>query len=100
MSPISYWCDSGASWSVTNPLPLSIATERWETPSTTSGTVSGAITTAFVFYHQYAVTFWYNVFGGGCCYTAPTVHYTAMGSPATILAALTGAPAWADAGTG
>jgi hypothetical protein len=51
-----YWFDSGSSWTVTNPLAGSSGTERWYTSQAVSGTVS-ATTIAFVYYHQYQVTF-------------------------------------------
>jgi hypothetical protein len=48
--------DSGATWSVTNPLPSSTATERWITSQVTTDTATAAQTVNFVFTHQYYVT--------------------------------------------
>ncbi len=51
-----YWFDSGASWSVTNPLSGSTSSERWYTSSTVSGTISSSQTLAFSYQHQYYLT--------------------------------------------
>jgi hypothetical protein len=56
-SATGYWLDNGASWSVANPLGGSSGTERWYTGQSASGTVSATTTIAFVYNHQYQVTF-------------------------------------------
>ncbi|HME18644.1 MAG TPA: hypothetical protein VKF15_02775, partial [Nitrososphaerales archaeon] len=52
----TYWCDNGGSWSVTNPLAPSGASERWVTSNSTSGVVNSAQTLGFVYHHQYYLT--------------------------------------------
>jgi hypothetical protein len=56
-TPTGRWLDSGSSWSLSNPLPGSSSTERWETTATTSGIVTMAYTAALVYQDQFFVTF-------------------------------------------
>ena len=53
------WLDAGTSWSVNNPIPSLPVNERWYDPTAadTSGTVTGAITIATAYHHQYLVQF-------------------------------------------
>jgi Divergent InlB B-repeat domain len=66
ISPTMQWLDEGASWTLTNPLIGSSATERWFTSeSSTTGTVSSTTTLSFVFDHQFYVDLKSNVVAGG-----------------------------------
>jgi hypothetical protein len=62
-SLVTYWLDSGQSWSVTNPLGGSGSNEQWYSSQTVSGTVSASSPTTaggsltFTYYHQWKVTF-------------------------------------------
>ena len=61
----SPWLDAGTSWSVNDPIIAVSGTERWSANGVgTSGTVTGAITIAPVYYHQYQITFGYSVVNG------------------------------------
>ena len=60
-----YWFDATYSWSVTNPLGGSGATERWFTPQAVSGTISAAATLNFNYVHQYQISFASNPVEGG-----------------------------------
>ncbi len=64
-SATGYWFDAGSSWTETNPLEGSGGTERWQTNQAVSGSVSSAQTLAFVYYHQYQVTFAVSPSGSG-----------------------------------
>ncbi len=92
---VATWVDSGATYTFTNPLGGSSATERWATPSA-AGTVSGTGTLTLPYTHQYRITFSFSVLGGGSGYSTPTVSYVALGASSTTA---TGAAVWADAGT-
>jgi hypothetical protein len=48
--------DGGTSWSINDLLSSSTSTERWLTSQTTTGTAIAALTTDFIFTHQYYVT--------------------------------------------
>lgn len=54
--PLALWLDSGASWSLTNPLKGSNSTVRWYSASQFSGTVASPISVNGTFFHQYFVT--------------------------------------------
>lgn len=87
--------DNGSAWSTTSQLSSSAATERWQTNQATTGTASAPQTISLVYYHQYLVTFAFNITGGGTNYSAPSVNCQQFGSAATQAA---GTPVWADAG--
>ena len=99
-TPTVYWLDNGASWSLTNPLSGSTTTRRWDTSTTTSGTVSGATTLSPEYFDQYLDTLRYAIVDGGAP-TAPPVSFTQFGSAATPVSASTGTSvtAWIDGGT-
>jgi protein-tyrosine-phosphatase len=63
-SLVTYWLDSGQSWSVTNPLGGSGSSEQWISSQTVSGSVSasspttaGTGTLTFAYQNQWKVTF-------------------------------------------
>jgi len=90
----SVWADAGSTYQFQNPLSSSTSTESWRT-SAAGGTVAQAGSYAATYYHQFLVTFAYQVLGGGSGYSAPTVSYTTLGSSAS---AATGVAVWSDAG--
>ncbi len=62
-TPTKYWFDAGSSWSLSpNPLGGSTSSERWQTNSATSGTLSSSTVTTITvtFYHQYFATLQIN----------------------------------------
>ncbi len=93
-SAASYTADVGTTWSVTNPLAGSTASERWQTNQAASGTASTSLTTSFSYYHGFAVTFAYQVVDGGSGYSAPTASYVAFGTSSSTATGLT---VWSDA---
>jgi hypothetical protein len=54
-SPATYYVDLGSFWTVTNPLPNSSSTERWQADQQTNGTASSSQTINMVYSHQYYV---------------------------------------------
>jgi len=79
------WVDSGSNWSITNPLvSTSNALERWETNSSTSGTVSSATSITVVYIHQFYVTVQVNAQGGGS--VSPKSNWYNAGSLLTLTA--------------
>lgn len=90
----SFTVDTGSTWSVTNPLTGSGPSERWVTNQAVRGTASASTSTVFSYYHQDAVSFAFQVQGGGSGYSAPSVTYTSSG---TTVSTATGIVVWADA---
>jgi sugar lactone lactonase YvrE len=88
------WLDSGASFSLTNPLGGSTASERWYTSQAT-GKVSGAVAT-LVYYHQYLATASYSIVGGGTP-PAPALNATSTGVVSAVSLSTTSSPVWLDA---
>jgi len=95
----SVYCDSGSSWSLTNPLTGSSTSERWYTNVATSGTVSGAFTLEPTYYNQYNVSVSYSVVDGGTGYSAPTLTYYSLGAQTTLTLSTTATSIWMDANT-
>jgi hypothetical protein len=93
-TPTAYLLDPGTSWSVTG--NKTGATERWITIQPTSGIASSAQTMQFTYYHQYLVTFSYEITGGGTPESGPVAQYVQFGSSKT---SPVGVPAWADTGS-
>ncbi|MDA4129008.1 MAG: hypothetical protein OK422_06105 [Thaumarchaeota archaeon] len=94
--PVLFTVDIGSSWSINHPLAGSSSTERWETNLAASGTAQSPQTVVLVYYHQFFVSFGYNVAGGGTGYTSPSVGVVQFGSPAVAAAS---SSAWVDAGS-
>jgi hypothetical protein len=90
------WLDAGSSWSVNN--PITSGAQRWDASSGTSGTANGAATVAPTYYHQYQVTFNYQVSGGGSGYSAPSVTYYQFGSQLSVTAS-SSSTVWVDTGS-
>ena len=88
------WLDAGSGWSINNPIIS--GTQRWNTASGNSGTVSLALTIAPFYYHQYQQTLSYNIVGGGSP-SAPTATGTASGVAYTPSLTTTASPYWFDA---
>jgi hypothetical protein len=91
------WVDAGTSYSFTNPLDGSTASERWLTP-TQDGVASSAGTVSPVYYHQYAFALNFTVSGGGI-YDNPRLNFTSLGNPGLEQLNATRATIWMDAGT-
>ena len=98
-SVTAYWLDTGASWGVTNPLGGSSSTERWQTSQAASGMVSATQTTAYIYYHQYLVTFKSATNDGGSI--LPNTYYQQFNTPQSVQAIVygTGSSEWVDAGS-
>jgi hypothetical protein len=94
-----WWCDAAQSWSVTNPLSGATSSIRYDSSQTTSGTVTAASTTNFVYYYQFNDIFKYKVNLGGSGYGNPTVHIIEWGSPNSVVATTLGTAAWVDTST-
>jgi sugar lactone lactonase YvrE len=88
--------DYGSAWTVSGTLQGSSPSERWLTPQATTGKATTNQTVGFTYYHQFNVTFGYQVNGGGTGYTPPSLNYTQFGSTRTAAAGLS---AWVDAST-
>ncbi len=97
-SATGYWCDTGQSWTVPNPLTNSGGTERWDTTTTVTGTVSAALTTLFSYTHQYALVVLYSIADSGLS-NHPNMAYTSFGSPTSLGLTTSYQTVWADAGS-
>jgi len=86
--------DIGTSWSITNPLPSSTLTERWQTNQASTGAATSPQTIDFVFFHQYLVTFGFNVIGGGSNYSPPAATCQEFGNQ---ISPTMGTQIWVDA---
>jgi hypothetical protein len=91
-----YNVDYGTNWTISDPLPGSTASESWRTLQQTNGTATAPEAISLVYYHQFYVTFDYNIIGGGSGYSLPGVNYTQFGSQTTTTPR---SMVWADAGT-
>jgi len=93
-APTIYMADAGTQWNAQTVLNGSTSSERWITSQDVSGTIGVNLTVSFSYYHQYLVSFNYNVKNGAIGSTGPPVSYDQMGSPAS-----SSAPAlvWVDA---
>jgi hypothetical protein len=93
-TPTIYMADAGTQWSAETVLNGSTSSERWVTAQDVSGTIGANLTVSFSYYHQYLVSFNYNVKNGVSGSTGPPVSYDQMGastsSPAPALV-------WVDA---
>ncbi len=97
-TPTSEWFDAGSSWSVTNPLGGSTATERWATSQQT-GTVVGSQTLVFNYYRQFLQALAYFVSASGSGYGAPTFTANRFGSSFGQVLTGTVTDYWFDAGS-
>ena len=93
----SAWLDSGANWSVTNPIQAG-ASERWISSSNMSGTVVGPIDSSFTYYHQFALTMSFSVSGGGNP-SAPMFQSVQLGLGTSIPLSTTPNSYFLDAGS-
>jgi hypothetical protein len=91
------WTDAGSHYSLTNPLPGSTFSERWDA-NVSSGKVgaSGTITTTY--YHQFTVAVSYRIVGGGNP-VLPSASGTEFGSPFTTQLGSQNETVWFDSGT-
>ncbi len=94
-SPV--WVDAGSSYSYTNPLSGSTASERWYS-TVASGVINGANNVITQFYHQFALTASYTILrGGGAAY--PSLNGTQFGGPYTTTLATNPRVYWLDSGS-
>jgi hypothetical protein len=93
----NYWFDSDSPWTITNPLTGSNASERWRTIQSTVGTIAASQSMAFTYYHQYKMTLYYSLQGGGSP-TAPTFTANQYGSSAGQSLNITATDYWFDSG--
>lgn len=96
VTPTQYSVDAGASWSVTGILNGSTASERWATNETTWGNATASSSFAFVYSHQFLVSFGYRVTGGGVTHVPPSVFYQRF---ASVLSIAANATDWVDFGS-
>jgi hypothetical protein len=103
-SPQTFWCDSGATVSATNPAPGSTSTERWS-DNGQSFTVSGGASTeagstdTFTYYHQFMLTLSYSVIDGGSPSRPPVANETAFGKATSGTLSSSPSPFWLDSGS-
>jgi len=97
------WLDAGSGWSVNNPIPVVVVSERWYAASGTSGTVSDTTVVAPLYYHQFKMTFQYSIANtpAGSPSSGPTVTFNQFGSSKSsdvaTLAPDTSSYDWVDA---
>ncbi len=94
-TPTGYLVDSGTQWSALTVLNGSSSKERWTTSQDVSGVITTPLTISFSYYHQYLVTFNFNITKGGSGYSPPSVSYDEMGSGTSSPAGAS--PVWVDA---
>ncbi len=78
-TPTIYMVDSGTQWSAQTILNGSTSTERWITSQDVAGTIVAPFAVVFTYYHQYLVTFNFNVTNGGAGFSSPSVRFVQMG---------------------
>lgn len=94
-SPTEVWVDSGANYSITNPLSGGSSGERWEAGGTTSGTISTPTSISPTYYHQFAYNLSYSLKGGGAP-LPPILSYVSFGSQSSFALPPTGGTIWLD----
>jgi hypothetical protein len=94
--PTTFLADPGTSWSVSSALQGGSGSERWVTNRQTNGNVTTSLSTILEYYHQFSVTFRYEVIGAGATYSPLAIVYTQFGSPESTT---TGSSVWVDAGS-
>ncbi len=97
-SPTEVWVDSGASYSLTNPLSGGTSSERWEAGGTTSGTISNPTSISPTYYHQFAYALSYSVNGKGAP-VPPSLTYVSFGSQGSYAFPPTVRTIWLDFGS-
>jgi hypothetical protein len=90
-----YLVDINSPWEVPETLPGSTANIRWKTEQVTSGTVTEPLTLSFTYYHQYLITFKYQVIGSAG-YGEPTISFVQFGKNVTTEP---NKSVWADSNT-
>ncbi len=97
-SSATIWLDSGASWTIPNPLASSGSSEQWISNGGTSGTVGATFTANPTYFHQYSISLGYAISREGSP-IAPSLSYTSEGSVANVTAATIITPYWMDSGS-
>ncbi|MDT7891323.1 MAG: hypothetical protein RQ952_01125 [Thermoproteota archaeon] len=77
--PTTIWADANTIWKVLNPLPNSNNKERWITKDDTQGIVNSSFNYQFFYFHQFYLTFSFNVIGGGN-FVSPNASFYQFGS--------------------
>ena len=95
--PKIFYLDYGSTWNVTSTLSGSSSSERWITNQTTRGIAVNSATINFIYFHQFYMTFGYQITGGGSPTGSPLVTIASLGSPSVINATIGGTKAWVDA---
>ncbi len=100
-SATTFTPDANSLWSVTNPLPGSSTTERWQSSQLTSGAAAAALTTVFTFARQYHLAVQVNDAAGGTV-TGSSGWHNATASTSLVAAASPGWQfhGWMGSGTG
>jgi len=93
--PKPYVMDAGTEWEVSQSIPRSNDTLRWEINGTNIG-IAGGQTVVLRYYKQYFVTFEVSTSGPTRSFDYPRVNYTSFGNKTSVLA---GSSVWADFNT-
>ncbi len=88
------WVDVGSAFSYPSLLTGGSSTERWQTNQQVSGQVISSQPLNVQYYHQFLVSFNFNVVGGGTGYSPPSVSYSQFG---VTLTTGIGTSIWTDA---
>jgi uncharacterized repeat protein (TIGR02543 family) len=100
------WLDAGTTWYINNPIIASSTNERWDDVSETYGVVTGSMTEAPSYYHQYDITFGYGDQDSSVITSGSQIgSYYQFGSVLTInsgssYGATSPVSDWVDAGSG
>jgi len=76
------WIDANTKYNITNPLIGSSNNERWYTINSTSENVDKWKNVLIIYYHQYLITFKYQVIGSAG-YGEPTISFIQFGKNVT-----------------
>ena len=96
-TPKIFYLDSGSSWHVESILDGSTSSERWITNKTTAGTATNPLTMTFGYYHQFYVSFEFQIVGGVTPQEFPIVTFSSIGSTSFVNATSSGVKQWVDA---
>ncbi len=94
----SYWLDSGAAWSVGNPLSGPANSQRWAAPSGTSGKVTLGLAIRPTFVSQYLVTISFDIADGAAA-GGVMVNETILAAGTSAQLDTSGTTAWLDSGS-
>lgn len=92
------WIDVGSDYSLPNTLPSSTGAVRWYTTSATSGALNAPSSISLTYYHQFLVSAFFTIVGGGNP-KAPTLQYTTLGAANATGLLTTAESLWVDSAT-